>query len=132
MSRPRKNTEEGKLATIRWRKTMEEKYGGKEGVRKKMQEMGHMGGVKPTDKPKGFAANRTIAKLSGAKGGRISRRTKGDFRKKWEENKPVAVAMYDSGHTIREISEIIEIPAQSLSYYMKKDGILIKLKRLRG
>lgn len=125
MVRPKSTTPEGKIATERWRKTMEERYG-KDGWHELMQECGRKGGIKPTDKPKGFAANRNLAKSSGRKGGSLSRRGKGDFRKKWEESKQVAITMYNGGHTIREISEIIEIPAQSVSYYMKKDGILVK------
>jgi general stress protein YciG len=38
--------------------------------------IGKLGGIKPTDKPKGFAANRELARTAGAKGGTISRRTK--------------------------------------------------------
>ena len=36
--------------------------------------IGHLGGVAPTNKPKGFAANPELAKRAGAKGGAISRR----------------------------------------------------------
>lgn len=36
--------------------------------------IGRLGGKTPTDKPKGFAANPTLARIAGARGGRISRR----------------------------------------------------------
>ena len=36
--------------------------------------IGRKGGRAPTNKPKGFAANRELARIAGAKGGRISRR----------------------------------------------------------
>lgn len=36
--------------------------------------IGHFGGSTRTDKPKGFAANRTLARLAGAVGGRRSKR----------------------------------------------------------
>lgn len=41
MGRPKKNTPAGKLATERWRKTMQERYGD---ITAKMQEMGRKGG----------------------------------------------------------------------------------------
>lgn len=36
--------------------------------------MGRKGGRTPTTKPKGFAANRELARIAGAKAGRISKR----------------------------------------------------------
>lgn len=38
--------------------------------------IGTMGGGTLTKKPKGFAANRALARTAGARGGRISRRAK--------------------------------------------------------
>lgn len=121
MSRPKKDTPEGKIASIKWHKTMEEKYGGKKGVYKLMQKNGRKGGLKPTTKLKGFAANPEMAKIAGSKGGRVSKRGKLDYRKKWAENREVAIAMYDGGHSAREIGEILDIPTQSVSYYLKKE-----------
>lgn len=66
-------TEAGKLATERWRKTMQERHGDPSEF---MKAMGAKGGSAPTTKPKGFAANKDLAKSAGALGGRISRRTK--------------------------------------------------------
>lgn len=71
MSRPKKGQKGCEEASARWRKTMEAKFGGPEGVHKKMQEMGHKGGTAWTDKLKGFAANpelaSKIAKIMGRK-----------------------------------------------------------------
>ena len=39
------------------------------------RKIGHLGGISPTNKPKGFAANRELAVVAGREGGRISRRT---------------------------------------------------------
>ena len=77
MARPKKGTEAGDKATKKWLKTMKKKYGGKEGVHKKMQEIGHIGGKngKGPNYKGGFAANPALARIAGAKGGRISRRT---------------------------------------------------------
>lgn len=73
MVRPRSNTPEGRLATERWRETMRDRYGDPSEY---MKAMGAKGGKAPTTKPKGFAANKDLAKSAGALGGRISRRGK--------------------------------------------------------
>lgn len=36
--------------------------------------IGHLGGSAPTSRPKGFAANRELARVAGAIGGRLSKR----------------------------------------------------------
>lgn len=41
------------------------------------REIGRMGGSQTGTKPKGFAANLELARIAGAKGGRISKRTAG-------------------------------------------------------
>ena len=38
------------------------------------KELGHKGGLAEHNTPRGFAANPTLAKIAGTKGGRISRR----------------------------------------------------------
>lgn len=73
MGRPKKGTKEGKKATAKWRKTMRERYGGKEGVRAMMRIIGSKGGQ--NGHTGGFAANRDLARIAGAKGGKKSRRT---------------------------------------------------------
>lgn len=86
MARPRSGTKEGAAASEKWRQTMIRKYG-VEGAHKKMQEMGAKGGRngKGPGYKGGFASNevgedgltgRERAKIAGAKGGAISRRTK--------------------------------------------------------
>lgn len=40
------------------------------------QRIGAIGGSVPTAKKKGFAANRELARIAGARGGKVSRRTK--------------------------------------------------------
>lgn len=73
MARPKANTKAGKIASEKWRKTMEEKYGS---VTEKMRECGRIGGLngKGPDYKGGFAADRERAKIAGAKGGKKSRR----------------------------------------------------------
>lgn len=77
MARPKKGTKEGKKATAKWRKTMRERYGGKEGVHEMMRTIGSKGGQSGCgpDYKGGFAANLERARIAGAKGGKKSRRT---------------------------------------------------------
>lgn len=75
MARPKKGTKGAEEATAKWRKTMKERYGGKRGVHEMMQLIGSRGGQVKTSKPKGFAANPALARIAGAKGGRVSKRT---------------------------------------------------------
>lgn len=77
MARQRKGEIGCEEANQKWRRTMLERYGGEEGMRKKMQEIGRKGGAngRGPDYKGGFASNRALARLAGAKGGRISRRT---------------------------------------------------------
>lgn len=90
MPRPKKGTKGHKEAIASWRATMEEKYGGPEGVRKKMQEMGKKGGK--LSRGGGFASMKRgkdgltgpeRAKLVGTIGGFISRR--GPAKKKGQD-----------------------------------------------
>lgn len=83
MVRPKKGTKGGDIATEKWRKTMLEKYGGEEGVRKMLQRSGAKGGA--ASKFGGFACEkigpdgltgRERASIAGRKGGRISKRGK--------------------------------------------------------
>lgn len=73
MARPKKGTKEGKKATLKWRKTMRERYGGKQGVHDMMRIIGSKGGQ--NGHTGGFAANKELARIAGAKGGKKSRRT---------------------------------------------------------
>ena len=57
------------------RQTMIKKYGSEEAWKAVMRENGRKGGSVSTPTG-GFAANPELARIAGAKGGRISRRTK--------------------------------------------------------
>jgi len=73
MARPKKNTKAGKLATKKWRQTMEAKYGN---ISDMMAEIGRKGGEngRGEDYKGGFASSTDLAKRAGAKGGQLSRR----------------------------------------------------------
>lgn len=73
MARPKKGTKGAEEATRKWRKTMQQKYGGATGVHNMMRLIGSKGGQ--NGHTGGFAANPALARVAGAKGGRISRRT---------------------------------------------------------
>lgn len=75
MARPKKGTPGGEKATAKWWKTMEEKYGSIEGVHQQIRLMGSKGGQQKPCRPRGFAANPALARVAGARGGRVSRRT---------------------------------------------------------
>ena len=58
-----------------WRKTMLARFGSEEALIEWQREIGARGGRKSNpDRPKGFAANRELAALAGAIGGRRSKR----------------------------------------------------------
>lgn len=73
MARPKKGTKESEEATQKWRKTMQQKYGGMDGVHNMMRIIGSKGGQ--NGHTGGFAANPELARKAGRKGGRISKRT---------------------------------------------------------
>lgn len=72
MSRPKKTEPGHERACHRWRRTMEERYGGKEGLHRKMQEMGAIGGRAGCTG--GFYGDPERAAIAGARGGNRSRR----------------------------------------------------------
>lgn len=47
-----------------------------EAWKQSMRDRASVGGSRVTSRPKGFAANKSLARVAGAKGGRISRRRK--------------------------------------------------------
>ena len=73
MARPKKGTPKGDQATVKWKKTMSEKFGGEDGIHEKMRLVGSKGGQKKGVK-KGFALNPALAKIAGRKGGKNSSR----------------------------------------------------------
>lgn len=117
MSRPKKNTPAGKIATERWRKTMEEKYGG---VTAKMQQIGRIGGLngKGPDYKGGFAADRERARIAGAKGGHISRRN-GKYTRIMDENQEAIKVLLNSNKTLKEFAAELGVPYHSLTWYIK-------------
>ena len=117
MSRPRKNTPEGKIASEKWRQTMIEKYGN---ITDKMKEIGRIGGQngKGPDYKGGFAGNRERARLAGAKGGRISRR-KGKYTRIMDENKEAIKIALDNGMVLQTFADDLGVPYKSLLWYIK-------------
>ena len=90
MPRPKAGTKEGNLATARWRKTMQMRYGDITAV---MRETGRKGGLKSrgggfsTDIPcncNWAVEQHKLSECAGAKGGRISRRGKANGSKENE------------------------------------------------
>lgn len=117
MSRPCKNTPAGKLATERWRKTMQERYGD---ITAKMQETGRKGGKngKGPDYKGGFAGDRELAKRAGQKGGRISRRG-GKYNTILDENKEFIIESVKKKATIQSIADDLGIPHRSVRWYIQ-------------
>lgn len=118
MARPKKNTPEGKIASEKWRQTMIEKYGS---VTDKMRETGRIGGQngKGPDYKGGFAADRERAKIAGAKGGSISRRSS-KYQKVFEENIEAIKSTINSTATIKDLAKALGVPYSSLLNYIKK------------
>ena len=117
MGRPKKNTPAGKLATERWRKTMQERYGD---ITAKMQEMGRKGGKngKGPDYKGGFGGDRELAKRAGQKGGRISRRG-GKYTTILDENKEFIIESVKKHATIQSIADDLGIPHRSVRWYIQ-------------
>lgn len=117
MGRPKKNTPAGKLATERWRKTMQERYGD---ITAKMQEMGRKGGKngKGPDYKGGFGGDRELAKRAGQKGGRISRRG-GKYTAILDENKEFIRESVKNKATIQSIADELGIPHRSVRWYIQ-------------
>lgn len=117
MSRPKKDTPEGKRASEAWRKTMENKYGS---VTTKMREIGRIGGQsgKGPDYKGGFAASKERARLAGAIGGAKSKR-KSKYHKEIEENLEY-IRRACGTKTVKQVSSELGIPYNSLAHYINK------------
>ena len=117
MGRPKKDTPAGKLATERWRNTMQERYGD---ITAKMQEMGRKGGKngKGPDYKGGFGGDRELAKRAGQKGGRISRRG-GKYTAILDENKEFIRESVKQKATIQSIADELGIPHRSVRWYIQ-------------
>ena len=118
MARPKKNTPAGKIANEKWRATMAERYGS---VTEKMRETGRIGGRngKGPDYKGGFAADNERAKIAGAKGGSISRRTS-KYHQIFEENRNAIEATLKSTATLKDLAESMGVPYISLLNYVRK------------
>ena len=118
MARPKKNTPAGKIANEKWRKTMTERYGS---ITEKMKQTGRIGGMngKGPDYKGGFAADNERAKIAGAKGGSISRRTS-KYHQLFEENRNAIEATLRSTATLKDLAESLGVPYTSLLNYIKK------------
>lgn len=67
----------------------------------------------------GFAADNERAKIAGAKGGSISRRTS-KYHKIFEENRNAIEATLKSTATLKDLAESMGVPYLSLLNYVKK------------
>ena len=118
MARPKANTPEGKLASERWRKTMIKKYGSITEMAKKNGRKGGQNGKGP-DYKGGFAASVERARLAGAKGGSISKRTS-KYEKQLKENEQY-IKDYMRYKNMKKISSELGIPYNALVHYIYKN-----------
>ena len=119
MARPKKGTKAGEIATIKWRETMFKKYGGENGLHKKMSEVGAKGGSRSTPTG-GFGADHERARIAGAKGGSISKRD--EARTWYENNKDEIESMRQDGFTIKQIGSILGCSQQKIYYVLNRYG----------
>lgn len=118
MPRPKANTPEGKIANEKWHKTMTERYGS---ITEKMREVGRIGGQngKGPDYKGGFAGDKERARLAGAKGGAISRRTS-----KYETELKANLEYMKqnvSKKSVQEIASEIGLPYSSVVHFIRKN-----------
>lgn len=116
MSRPKKGTKGYEQSVKKWRETMERKYGGAEGVHKRMQKMGAAGGK--ISRGGGFA-DKEKARHWGAVGGRTSRRTDARYGVLFENNADKIKKMVQDGASIADIAREMGVPYSSSRYWLK-------------
>lgn len=116
MSRPKKGTKSGELASKKWRETMLKKYGGKQGLYKAMSKIGAQGGR--NGHTGGFAYNPELARIAGAKGGSISKRN--DAISWYENNKDKIDALTKEGCDNKTIANALGVKLSKI-YYVKKN-----------
>ena len=114
MARPKKGTEMGERASNKWRETMLKKYGGKQGLYQAMSKIGAEGGR--NGHTGGFAYNPALARVAGAKGGSISRRT--EAVRWYENNKAKIEAMTNEGYDNKTIANALGVKLSKI-YYVK-------------
>lgn len=68
----------------------------------------------------GFAANRDLAVVAGAKGGRKSRR--GDAKEWWDKNKSSVVILLKQGYTYEQIGNKLGVAGSKVFYANNKYG----------
>lgn len=70
----------------------------------------------------GFAANPELARLAGAKGGKISKRGAQSVKaQKIEPQKEKIKKLYSSGYTVPQIAEKLNLPYSSLLKWVKEN-----------
>ena len=120
MSRPKKNTPEGKKAVQKWRETMKEKHGD---ISKFFITIGAKGGA--NGHTGGFAGNSELARKAGTKGGRVSKRSYKTYTKEWYEMRERIIVDYKQYNmSIKELSRKYEIPYHTLRRHIKEEGIV--------
>lgn len=85
---------------------------------KKIGQKGGRNGKGPNYKG-GFAANKELAKIAGAKGGRKSRRVS-KHAQVFEENKEAIDRTVEGRTSFKELAKALGVPYASLTHYIKK------------
>ena len=120
MARPKKGTKGAEEATLKWRKTMQQKYGGAAGVHKMMSRIGARGGR--NGHTGGFAANPALAKLAGKKGGRMSKRgAKNETWGKLQSMHSELVKWVEEGKPCIQIAKATGIPVSAVYKYIREE-----------
>ena len=118
MARPKAGTKEGDAASKKWRQTMINKYG-VDGVHKKMQSIGKIGGKNGFGPgyTGGFAADPERARIVGAKGGSISKR-KSKYINIFEYNRDEIIGAINGARTLTSLAKEIKVPYSALLHYV--------------
>lgn len=124
MARPKKGTKGAEEATLKWKKTMQQKYGGAAGVHKMMSRIGARGGRNGSgpDYKGGFAANPALARASGKKGGRMSKRgAKNETWGKLQNMHSELVQWVEEGKPCSQIAKETELPLSAVYKYIREE-----------
>lgn len=120
MARPKKGTKGAEEATLKWRKTMQQKYGGAAGVHKMMSRIGAKGGR--NGHTGGFASNPALARLAGKKGGQRSKR--GATNQTWGKLQNMhseLVQWVEEGKSGIWIAKAVELPVSAVHKYIREE-----------
>lgn len=118
MARPKKGTPEGDRANEKYKQTMLERFGSQEAINEHFRKMGAKGGI--NGHTGGFAANKELAKVAGAKGGKNSTRGAAVWPE-IEKHKDEVRNLYLMGIGIPEISRRLGFTNASIRLYIKKN-----------